>query len=235
MIDGCRLAQGVDAMPIEPALAARLRKYETTAVQYSGTWKGKTALLAFSATRLILIGTNGEEAVSYRTAKIIESDGASRTVQFHGVSCTFIFDSELLAQSFDANLARQTTGLLAAPGSVPEPIPSLLVVTMNDIPGYRIDEVHGDVFGLIVRARNYFSNVGANLRTIVGGEVGGYTTLLTESRVEARERMMAEARALGANAVVAMRFDCNEIGGIMSEIACYGTAVTASKLSGTDP
>jgi uncharacterized protein YbjQ (UPF0145 family) len=60
----------------------------------------------------------------------------------------------------------------------------------------------------------------------VGGEVFGYTKMLTASRNDARERLWTEARAKGANAVVAMRFDCNEIGGIMSEIAAYGTAVT---------
>jgi uncharacterized protein YbjQ (UPF0145 family) len=97
---------------------------------------------------------------------------------------------------------------------------------MNEIPGYRITEVHGDVFGLVVRARNYFSNLGAQLTTVAGGEVTGYTRLLTDSRNQARERMWREARALGANAVVAMRFDCNEIGGIMSEVVAYGTAVT---------
>jgi len=98
---------------------------------------------------------------------------------------------------------------------------------MNEIPGYRITEVHGDVFGLVVRARNYFSNLGAQLMTVAGGEAAGYTRLLTDSRNQARERMWREARARGANAVVAMRFDCNEIGGIMSEVAAYGTAVTA--------
>jgi uncharacterized protein YbjQ (UPF0145 family) len=102
----------------------------------------------------------------------------------------------------------------------------VLIVTTNEIPGYRITQVHGDVFGLIVRARNYFSNLGAQFRTLAGGEVGGYTTLLTDSRNQARERMWREARARGANAVVAMRFDCNEIGDIMSEVAAYGTAVT---------
>jgi uncharacterized protein YbjQ (UPF0145 family) len=103
----------------------------------------------------------------------------------------------------------------------------LLIVTSNEIPGYRITRVHGDVFGLIVRARNYFSNLGAQFRTLSGGEVAGYTKLLVDSRNEARERMWREARARGANAVIAMRFDCNEIGDIMSEVACYGTAVTA--------
>ena len=97
---------------------------------------------------------------------------------------------------------------------------------MNEVPGHRITQVHGDVFGLVVRARNYFSNLGASLTTLTGGEVTGYTKLLIDSRNQARQRMWHEARARGANAVVAMRFDCNEIGGIMSEVAAYGTAVT---------
>ena len=100
-------------------------------------------------------------------------------------------------------------------------------MTTNEIPGYRITAVHGDVFGLVVRARNVFSNLGAQLRTAVGGEVVGYTKLLTDSRNQACDRMWQEARSWGANAVVAMRFDCNEIGDIMSEVAAYGTAVTA--------
>jgi uncharacterized protein YbjQ (UPF0145 family) len=102
----------------------------------------------------------------------------------------------------------------------------VLIVTMNEVPGYRITRVHGDVFGLVVRARNMVSNVGAQLRTVAGGEVSGYTRLLTDSRNQARQRMWREARSRGANAVVAMRFDCNEIGDIMSEVAAYGTAVT---------
>jgi uncharacterized protein YbjQ (UPF0145 family) len=107
----------------------------------------------------------------------------------------------------------------------------VLIVTTNDIPGHRITEVHGDVFGLIVRARNVFSNLGASFRTLAGGEVAGYTKLLTDSRNQARERMWQEARARGANAVVAMRFDCNEIGDIMSEVAAYGTAVTVEPIA----
>jgi uncharacterized protein YbjQ (UPF0145 family)/phage FluMu protein Com len=109
----------------------------------------------------------------------------------------------------------------------------VLIVTTNDVAGYRITEVHGDVFGLIVRARNVFSNIGAQFMTVAGGEVAGYTKLLTDSRNQARERMWREARARGANAVVAMRFDCNEIGEIMSEVAAYGTAVTVEPLATT--
>ena len=79
-------------------------------------------------------------------------------------------------------------------------------------------------------ARNYFSNIGASFRTIAGGEVAGYTKLLTDTRNQARERMWREARGRGANAIVAMRFDCNEIGDIMSEVVAYGTAVTVEPL-----
>jgi uncharacterized protein YbjQ (UPF0145 family)/predicted RNA-binding Zn-ribbon protein involved in translation (DUF1610 family) len=116
---------------------------------------------------------------------------------------------------------------------LPEPAP-MLIVTMNEIPGYRIIQVHGDVFGLVVRARNVFSNLGASLRTVAGGEVVGYTKLLTDSRHQARARMWREALALGGNAVVAMRFDCNEIGDIMSEVAAYGTAVTVQPIEAPD-
>ncbi len=101
----------------------------------------------------------------------------------------------------------------------------ILITTMNDVPGYEVEEVYGEVFGLIVRSRNVFSNFGASLRTIFGGEVGGYTKLLTESREHAVERLRQAAAAHGANAIIAMRFDCNEIADMMSEVAAYGTAV----------
>jgi uncharacterized protein YbjQ (UPF0145 family) len=123
----------------------------------------------------------------------------------------------LSARDAAATRAQQETGRDTRP---------VVIVTTNEVPGYRITEVHGDVFGLVVRARNYFSNLGASFRTLAGGEVAGYTKLLTDSRNQARERMSREARARGANAVVAMRFDCNEIGDVMSEVAAYGTAVT---------
>ena len=102
----------------------------------------------------------------------------------------------------------------------------IIISTMNDLPGYEVVEVHGEVYGLIVRARNAFSNIGAGLRTIVGGEAKGYTKLLSESRDQATDRLKEAATQKGANAVLAMRFDCNEIGDIMSEVAAYGTAVT---------
>ncbi len=107
----------------------------------------------------------------------------------------------------------------------------MLIVTTNDVPGYEIVEVYGETFGLIVRSRNVFSNIGASFRTIFGGEVKGYTNLLSESREHAVDRLKQAAQAKGANAVVAMRFDCNEIADIMSEVAAYGTAVKIAKRS----
>jgi uncharacterized protein YbjQ (UPF0145 family) len=105
-----------------------------------------------------------------------------------------------------------------------------MIVTTNDVPLHRITAVQGDVFGLVVMSRDYFSNLGARFRTVVGGEAHGYTELLTRSRNEARERMWKETTTLGANAVVAFRFDCSEIGDIMSEVVAYGTAVSIEPL-----
>jgi uncharacterized protein YbjQ (UPF0145 family) len=101
----------------------------------------------------------------------------------------------------------------------------IMVSTMNDLPGYEVVEVYGEVFGLIVRSRNIFSNIGASFRTVFGGEVKGYTTLLSDSREHALARLREAAAAKGANAVLAMRFDSGDIGGVMNEVAAYGTAV----------
>jgi uncharacterized protein YbjQ (UPF0145 family) len=108
-------------------------------------------------------------------------------------------------------------------------IDEILITTMNDVPGYEVTEVLGETFGLIVRSRNVFSNIGASLRTVFGGEVQGYTKLLSESRIHAVDRLRQAAKDKGANAVIAMRFDCSEIAGVMSEVAAYGTAVKIRK------
>jgi uncharacterized protein YbjQ (UPF0145 family) len=101
----------------------------------------------------------------------------------------------------------------------------ILLSTMNDVPGFRVARVMGEVFGLTVRSRNAFSNMGAGFKAMAGGELKGLSKLLYESRQEALQRLCQEGLAKGANAIVAMRFDCNEIGGTASEIAAYGTAV----------
>ncbi len=106
----------------------------------------------------------------------------------------------------------------------------MLITTTNDIPGYTVEEVYGEVFGLTVRSRNLGSQMGAGLKSILGGELKGMTKALETSRLEVIERMVEAAEAKGANAVVAMRFDTSEMGGTWTEICAYGTAVRARKL-----
>jgi uncharacterized protein YbjQ (UPF0145 family) len=101
----------------------------------------------------------------------------------------------------------------------------MIVTTMNDIPGYEVDEVFGEVMGLTVRSRNVGSQIGAGLKSILGGELKGMTKALTDSRQQVLERMIEEAEANGANAIIAMRFDTSEMGGNWTEICAYGTAV----------
>jgi uncharacterized protein YbjQ (UPF0145 family) len=105
----------------------------------------------------------------------------------------------------------------------------MIVTTMNDIPGYTVDEVFGEVFGLTVRSRNIGSTLGAGFKSIVGGELKGQTKALVASREQVIERMVEEAEAKGANAVIAMRFDASEIGNGWAEICAYGTAVKVTK------
>jgi uncharacterized protein YbjQ (UPF0145 family) len=101
----------------------------------------------------------------------------------------------------------------------------IMVATTNNLPGYEVVEVYGEVFGLIVHSRNIFGNIGASFRTVFGGEVKGYTKLLANTREQALERLRNEAEAKGANAVLMMRFDSGDIGGVMNEVVAYGTAV----------
>jgi uncharacterized protein YbjQ (UPF0145 family) len=106
----------------------------------------------------------------------------------------------------------------------------MLLTTMNELPGYEIDEVFGEVFGLTVRSRNVGSQIGASLKSMVGGELKGMTKMLAEGREHATQRLVEEAEAKGANAVIAFRFDTSELGSTWTEICAYGTAVRAHKL-----
>ena len=101
----------------------------------------------------------------------------------------------------------------------------MIVVTTPYLPGYRITESKGMVFGLVVRSRGLGGNVMAQLRSLGGGEIHEYTSLLEDSRRQALDRLVNNATLVGANAVISMRFDSSEISGIMSEIVAYGTAV----------
>jgi len=103
----------------------------------------------------------------------------------------------------------------------------MLVVTTNEIAGWQIQRVCGEVFGLTVRSRNAFSQMGAGLKSMFGGELQGMTKNLIESRNEVMGRMLEAARARGGNAVIGMRFDTSEMGDVWTELCAYGTAVVA--------
>ncbi len=106
----------------------------------------------------------------------------------------------------------------------------MLITTSFDLPGYDVVAVQGEVFGLTVRSRNIGAGCMAGLRSIGGGEIPEFTKLLSQSRNEAMARMVSEAQARGANAIIAMRFDSGAIGQ-WSEICAYGTAVWVQPVS----
>lgn len=105
----------------------------------------------------------------------------------------------------------------------------MMIVTTPDIAGYRITDVKGQVFGVVVRSRGLGGNLTAGLRSLVGGEIPEYTQMLEDARRHAIDRMVQNATAMGANAVVMMRFDSSEMGDTMSEVVAYGTGVVIQK------
>jgi uncharacterized protein YbjQ (UPF0145 family) len=108
----------------------------------------------------------------------------------------------------------------------------MLIVTTENVPGYRVSELKGQCFGVVVRSRGLGGNIVAGLRSIVGGEITEYTHLLEEARRHAVDRLVQNATAMGANAVLMMRFDSAEIGQTMSEIVAYGTAAWIERAPG---
>lgn len=101
----------------------------------------------------------------------------------------------------------------------------MLIVTSNDIPGYRIEAVLGEVMGMTVRSANIGANIVASFRSLGGGEVDEYTKLVYESRQQVMQRMWQDAVSGGANAIIAMRFDTGDIAQSFTEVCAYGTAV----------
>jgi len=109
-----------------------------------------------------------------------------------------------------------------------QPAPSAFPVsTAFDIPGMVVDTDLGVAFGLVVRSMGFAKSFGASLSALRQGEVSQYTELLEDSRRHAIDRMVENAKLLGGNAVIAMRFDSSEIGQQLTEIVAYGTAVVA--------
>lgn len=105
----------------------------------------------------------------------------------------------------------------------------VLVSTASALPGYRVTQVLGEVHAVAVRSRSSLSNTGGGFRAMLGGEAEGYSELLGESRNEAVAGLRAAAANMGANAVVAMRFDSGEIAELVNEVVAYGTAVVVAQ------
>jgi uncharacterized protein YbjQ (UPF0145 family) len=116
---------------------------------------------------------------------------------------------------------------------VPEIFPDthgVICSTMNDIPGYRVVRVLGTVYGLTVRSRNWGADIGAFLKSSVGGELKYFTTMMYRSRNSAVERMIGECLGRGGNAIIALRFDAGEIK-LYAQVCAYGTACVVEKIA----
>jgi len=108
---------------------------------------------------------------------------------------------------------------------------AMIIVTTNDLPGYRVTKVIGEVSGLTVRTRHIGAQITAGFKALGGGELRGLTQQLSETREEAMKRLVEATEAAGGNAVLAMRFDSNELQGTYQEILAYGTAVVVEPIS----
>lgn len=105
-----------------------------------------------------------------------------------------------------------------------------LVTTAFGVDGYRIERNLGVVRGITVRSRSIFGNIGAMLQTLVGGNITLYTELCERARKDAFEIMIEHAEAIGANAIIGMRYDANEVSGGVTEVLAYGTACVVEKM-----
>lgn len=106
-----------------------------------------------------------------------------------------------------------------------------MVSTANDLPGYRVVKCIGMVRGITVRSRSVFGTFGASLQTLVGGNITLFTELCEKTREEAFHLMLQHAAERGANAVIAMRYDANEVMSGVTEVLAYGTAVQVARSS----
>lgn len=106
---------------------------------------------------------------------------------------------------------------------------SFIVVSSNCVPGYEVVETKGFCYGLTVRSRGVGGQLGAGIRSMFGGEIKEYVRMMEETRDEAIYRMINHAQQMGANAVISVRYDSNEVSNVMQEILAYGTAVVVRK------
>jgi len=106
----------------------------------------------------------------------------------------------------------------------------MLVVTTNEIEGYRVVRHLGMVKGLTVRSRSVVGNIGASIQILFGGNITVYTKLAEQTRQEAFDLLVEHAKQMGANAILAMRYDANEIAAAVTEVLAYGSAVVVEPI-----
>lgn len=111
-------------------------------------------------------------------------------------------------------------------------IPSNMTSTTFELPGYRIVENFGVVRGVVVRSRSVFGTLGASVQTIFGGNISLFTELAERTRQQAFDTMLVQAELAGADAVIGVRYDANELMAGVTEVLCYGTAVRVQPLGG---
>ena len=104
-----------------------------------------------------------------------------------------------------------------------------LTTTTFELPGYRVKQSHGVVRGIVVRSRSVIGNIGAGIQSLFGGNITLYTDLCERAREDAFNQMLAHAGQLGANAVIGVRYDATEIATGITEVICYGTAVSVTQ------
>jgi uncharacterized protein YbjQ (UPF0145 family) len=110
-------------------------------------------------------------------------------------------------------------------------IPYAMTSTGFDLPGYRIVSSLGVVRGVVVRSRSVVGTIGAGLQTLLGGNISLFTELAERTRQQAFDTMLVQADMAGADAVIGIRYDANELMKGVTEVLCYGTAVTVESLA----
>jgi uncharacterized protein YbjQ (UPF0145 family) len=103
-----------------------------------------------------------------------------------------------------------------------------LTTTTFELPGYRVTRSHGVARGIVVRSRSVIGNIGASIQSLFGGNITLYTDLCERAREDAFNQMLGHAGQLGANAVIGVRYDATEIAAGITEVICYGTAVSVT-------
>ena len=106
-----------------------------------------------------------------------------------------------------------------------------LTTTTFELPGFRTAKSHGVVRGIVVRSRSVIGNIGAGIQSLFGGNITLYTDLCERAREDAFNQMLAHAGKVGANAVIGVRYDATEIGSGITEVICYGTAVSVEPIA----